>query len=88
MVNIVPDATTRTDVGFWDSLGMDEGGLPIHLPMGVNAKGQGPADVHGQVAHHFICWCGQSGCPLTIALAQSRRSALRSIKISVGTDAQ
>ena len=52
--------------GFWERLGVDDGGLPIHLPMGVNAEGQGPEN--DSAAHHYVCWCGE-GCPLTAALA-------------------
>jgi len=54
-------------VNFWDRLGISEGGLPIHLPMGVTEAGQGPTDVED--AHHWICWCPDAQCPLTRSLA-------------------
>lgn len=50
-------------LGFFDLLGIDESGLPTHLPMGVNAEGQGPTD--DADAHHLECWCGQPDCLLT-----------------------
>ena len=83
--NIYPDARKRTDVGFWDALGIGETGLPIHMPMGVNSKGQGPADVQGQVPFRYTCWCGDEACPLSVALAQARRCAVKNIKISGST---
>ena len=52
--------------GFWDRLGTDEAGMPVHLPMGVNAAGQGP--VIDADAHHWVCWCGKPTCPLTLVL--------------------
>lgn len=61
------DHEAKITVGFWDRLGTDDGGMPVHLPMGVNASGQGPED--DSTAHHFVCWCGDSQCPLTRALA-------------------
>lgn len=50
----------------WEGMGLDEGGLPAHLPMGVNELGQGPED--DSVAHHYECWCFDPECPLTTAL--------------------
>jgi len=55
----------------WELLGVDEGGLPVHLPMGVNQQGQGPED--DSAAHHFECWCGDANCPLTGALMAAFR---------------
>lgn len=52
-------------VGFWDNLGIDGGGLPIHLPMGMTKDRNGPED--DSKAHHYECWCGEP-CPLTAAL--------------------
>jgi len=52
--------------GFWDGLGTDEAGMPVHLPMGVNAAGQGP--VSDAEAHHWVCWCADPACPLTAVL--------------------
>lgn len=60
----------------WDNLGRDDGGLPIHLPMGVTKSGQGPAD--GTPAlHHYECWCGDPKCPLTMALKSAWRLGVR-----------
>lgn len=61
--------------GFWDQLGVDEGGLPEHLPMGVTEQGRGPTG--DAKAHHYLCWCGDVLCPLSQALRQARRAALR-----------
>lgn len=52
--------------GFWDRLGFDEGGLPAHLPMGVDEFGRGP--VEPEPAHHYVCWCADVECALTIKL--------------------
>ena len=62
-----------SEPGFWDRLGLDEAGMPKHLPMGVTAEGQGPTN--DAEAHHFVCWCGLSDCPLTKALAQAHQQA-------------
>lgn len=52
----------------WEGLGLDEGGLPAHLPMPVTRDGQGPAHPHD--TDHFTCWCGTE-CPLARALTAS-----------------
>lgn len=52
--------------GFYDALGMDDGGLPVHLPMEVTKGDDGPAGPEDM--HHLICWCGQEMCPLNRAL--------------------
>lgn len=44
----------------------DEVGLPIHLPMGVNERGQGPES--DREADHYVCWCNDEECRLTVAL--------------------
>lgn len=62
--------------GFWDRLGDDGGGLPAHLPMGVNERGQGPED--DSDAHHYQCWCGDVECPLTLALGHAWAAGRRS----------
>ena len=65
------------DPGFWDRLGYDDAGMPKHLPMGVNERGQGPEN--DSAAHAYVCWCGDVECPLTLALghawAAGRRAA-------------
>lgn len=52
--------------GFWDRLGVDDGLMPVHLPMGVDQDGRGPTDDSDAV--RFVCWCGDADCPLTSAL--------------------
>lgn len=59
-------------VPFWDRLGVDSGGMPKHLPMGVTQDGQGPEDDHR--AHHYVCWCGDTECPLMLALGHAWRA--------------
>lgn len=59
----------------WDRLGVDDGGLPTHLPMGVNKDGQGPED--DAEAHHYECWCIDPDCPLTAALRQAWEAGRR-----------
>lgn len=61
--------------GFWDSLGVDDGGMPVHLPMGVNDAGEGPENDSN--AHHYVCWCPDVNCPLTNALILAARLAPR-----------
>jgi hypothetical protein len=50
----------------WDACGVDEGGLPVHLPMGVDEHGRGPAG--DSEAAFYVCWCMDSKCLLTGAL--------------------
>lgn len=53
---------------FWDALGVDDGGLPIHLPFSHNSVCQGPTS--DAEAHHWSCWCRDGhDCPLSKALA-------------------
>ena len=54
--------------GFWD-FEMDEGGLPVHLPMGVDSEGRGPMEP--EQPHHYECWCIDRKCPLTLALQKA-----------------
>ncbi len=72
----LPGRGSGGDPGFWDRLGYDEGGLPTHLPMGVNERGQGPED--DAAAYTFVCWCGGTECPLTLALGHAWASGRRS----------
>jgi hypothetical protein len=56
--------------GFWDGLGVAEGtGLPVHMPMTVTARSQGPSNY--PEAHHVECWCGDSHCILNRELRMS-----------------
>lgn len=59
----------------WDNLGLDEGGLPTHLPMGVTVNGEGPED--DDKAHHYECWCHDPRCPLAVALRRAHQAGLR-----------
>lgn len=59
---------TRDDFD-WRALGEDDGGLPVHFVLPVNENGQGPTDDHD--THHYVCWCGNERCPLTLVLALS-----------------
>lgn len=68
-------AASGGEPGFWDRLGVDEGGLPAHLPMGVNERGQGPED--DAAAYTWACWCGDVECPLTLALGHAWASGKR-----------
>lgn len=49
----------------------DEGGLPVHLPMPVNADGQGPLD-STEHPDHFVCWCADPDCVWTRALSEAQ----------------
>lgn len=62
---------------FWEQLGVDEGGLAMHLPMGVTAEGQGPEG--DSMAHHYECWCADPNCPLTRALRQAWAAGARGL---------
>lgn len=66
---------SRRYTDFWNRLGVDEGGLPVHLPIEVNEQGQGPED--RAIAHHTECWCGGPDCPLGRALLEAGRLARR-----------
>lgn len=65
-------AASGGDPGFWDRLGTDETAMPVHLPMGVTRGGQGPTN--DSEAHHWVCWCGDVECPLTLALGHAWRA--------------
>lgn len=54
--------------GFWDGLGVDQGGMPVHLPMPLTIDGEGPAS--GDEVAYYRCWCGRP-CPLDVALRES-----------------
>jgi len=60
--------------GFWDGLGTDEAGMPVHLPMPLTADGQGPA--FGDEIASYACWCGRL-CPLHMALREAWLAGLR-----------
>lgn len=61
---------TRVEqIGFWDQLGQDEGGMPLHLPMPLTAEGHGPADP--DEADHLGCWCGKPDCILARAFMEA-----------------
>lgn len=60
--------------GFWDGLGVDDGGLPVHMPIPCNEKGQGPQDEGKAVS--YACWCGRK-CPLNEELQKAWRSGIR-----------
>lgn len=68
-------AASGGDPGFWDRLGVGEDGLPVHLPMGVNEHGQGPED--DSAAFTYVCWCGDTECPLTLALGHAWASGTK-----------
>lgn len=46
------------------------GGLPIHMPIGVNKQGEGPCEP--ETPHHRVCWCSNPNCMWTTALAKER----------------
>lgn len=69
-------AASGGDPGFWDRLGYGDGMMPAHLPMGVLRGGEGP--VGDDIAHHYVCWCGDTECPLTLALGHAWKSGRRS----------
>lgn len=54
---------------FWDHLGIDEAGMPIHLPIGLTVDESGPADE--SEIHHWGCWCNEDDCPLDKILRQA-----------------
>lgn len=62
-------------IGFWDRLGLDDSLMPQHLPMGVTERGEGPEN--DSAAHHYVCWCGDTECPLTLALGHAWASGRR-----------
>jgi hypothetical protein len=62
--------------GFWDRLGTDEVGLPVHLPFSHTENCEGPTQ--DAEAHHWTCWCRDGHeCPLGRALAQARAAGLQ-----------
>lgn len=77
-------AASGGEPGFWERLGTDDAGMPAHLPIGVNANGQGPED--DSAAYAFTCWCGDPECPLSLALGHAWASGRR-VTPSVENDA-
>lgn len=65
----------RQGYGFWDRLGLDEGGMPMHLPMPLTASGDGPADEED--ATHLGCWCPDPECRLRKAFDEAHKIAQR-----------
>lgn len=59
----------------WYGLGTTEGGLPVHLPVGVTVDGEGPTN--DDEADRFECWCRDPWCPLTEALRKAAEAAAR-----------
>ena len=57
-----------SDLTFWGRVDGYEGGLPVHLPMGLTKDGHGPED---EDPEHYRCWCGDLNCPLTLALERA-----------------
>lgn len=51
---------------------VDEAGMPKHLPMPVNADGQGPLNDSDPDIGAVVCWCGDPRCCWTQALAQAQ----------------
>jgi hypothetical protein len=49
----------------WARLGLDEGGLPAHVPMGVTEGGDGQQD--DATARRYVCWRPYPNSPLTRA---------------------
>lgn len=68
--------------GFWDQVGLDEGGLPKHLPMGVTQRNEGPEN--DSEAHHYVCWCGDECCPLARGLQLAWEAGRRSTRSELG----
>jgi hypothetical protein len=40
----------------------DDGGLPVHCPMGVTASGEGPCGEQDSDYDHDGCWCRYPEC--------------------------
>jgi hypothetical protein len=40
----------------------DEGGLPVHLPMGITIDGEGPCDEDAEDYSRTVCWCHTPQC--------------------------
>ena len=67
---------------FWGPMGYDEGGLPVHLPIGLTTDGDGPAD--SDKAACWVCWCGSPTCPLSAALQLSAEAGARTAPANSG----
>lgn len=65
---------------FWEKLGTDLNGHPIHYPLGVDRRGRRPMD---GLPFMYVCACGDLECPLTLTLGHARRSGVRNIKITM-----
>lgn len=58
----------------WDNLGVDDGGLPRHLPFSHTVNCEGPTEPDDP--DHLACWCGKP-CPLHLALRDAHRAGMR-----------
>jgi hypothetical protein len=56
-----PKRTVPYDSEVWDREYGDDG-LPIHLAMPVNAKGEGPVRPTSKKFVGWLCWCGVKTC--------------------------
>lgn len=65
--------TSGGDPLFWDGLGIGADLMPAHLPMGVTEDGERRPEDEAET-HHYICWCGDAQCPLTLALEHAWRA--------------
>lgn len=66
-------------MGFWDRLGLDDGGMPVHLPFSHTENCEGPTD--DVDAHHWACWCPDPDCLLEEALNRAWLAGKRSTQI-------
>jgi hypothetical protein len=51
---------------------------PEHLPIKVNAQGQGPIEDHEP--GHWTCWCGRNTCMWAAAFEADRAEALAPLR--------
>lgn len=70
-------AQSPDQMGFWDQLGLDDTGMPVHLPISHKENCEGPT----KDAHHWECWCSDPDCLLAEALGYAWMAGRRSAQI-------
>lgn len=79
MASAVSGAGVSGEPFRWDACGVDEGGLPVHLPISLDENQRGPT--RDQDAYVYVCWCMDKDCLLTKALMDAWRAGMRLVTV-------
>ena len=67
---------------------LDEAGMPIHWPMPVNRKGQGPCSTSDSDFVGWLCWCGDTTCEVFLGAFETvnARALIERLAMKAGQD--